>query len=101
MPKMQFVTEEMMDRARKILESAGRIHESQNAVLNIFSNMGRDFSGKVPSLMTQQMLAMESDYQNMNNMLTSYSEFLDKAADNYEWSDAELAKWASALGRTE
>lgn len=101
MPKMQFITEEMMNRADRILAAAERINEGQNAVLDIFRNIGRYFNGKVPTLMVENMLAMDGDYQAMNENLEGYSAFLNEAAMDYEWDEIELAKWASSLGRTE
>lgn len=100
MPKMQFVTDEMINRADVVGQNADRIFESQNQVSNIFHNMGRSFSGKVPGLMVQNMLAMDSEYKNMNGMLTNYKTFLEDSARNYEWTEDELARWAEALGRS-
>ena len=98
MPKMQFVTDEMLNRANTIGQDVGRILDSQNAVTKLFQNMGRDFSGKVPSLMTQHMLAMDSDYKAMNEILTQYKAFMEDTAQTYEWTDEQLANWAKALG---
>ena len=49
--------------------------------------------------MTQQMIAMDSDYQAMNNMLGNYKNFLEDSAQNYEWTEEELARWATSLGK--
>ena len=99
MPKMQIVTDEMVNRAGIIGQNASEILSSQNNVTNIFQNMGKNFSGKIPSLMTQQMIAMDSDYQAMNNMLGNYKNFLEDSAQNYEWTEEELARWATSLGK--
>ena len=70
----------------------------QNAVTNIFQGMGRDFSGRIPSLMTEKMIAMEDIYQGINDTLNGYKDFLSDAAKNYEWNDAEAAQWTRSLG---
>ena len=97
MPKILAVTEEMERRASDIGNKAGEILDTQNAVTNIFQNMGRDFSGRIPSLMTEKMIAMESVYQGINENLNGYKDFLVDVAHNYEWSDAEGAQWMSSL----
>lgn len=97
MPKISAVTEEMERRAALIGENADTLLSAQNSVTNIFQNMGRDFSGRIPSLMTEKMIAMEEVYQGINATLNGYSSFLSEAAKNYEWNDAEAARWARAL----
>ena len=91
MPKILAVTEEMERRAGEILDI-------QNNVTNIFQNMGRDFSGRIPSLMTEKMIAMEDVYQTINATLNGYKDFLSDAAKNYEWNDSEAARWSRNLG---
>ncbi|MBQ6775152.1 MAG: hypothetical protein IJP53_01715 [Synergistaceae bacterium] len=98
MPKMLYVTEEMISRAGNIGANASDILSSQNQVTGIFQNMGRDFSGKIPALMTEKMIAMESDYQNINSILNGYKEFLEDSARNIVWTDEQAAQWAKALG---
>ena len=97
MPKILAVTEEMERRASDIGNKAGEILDTQNAVTNIFQNLGRDFSGRIPSLMTEKMIAMESVYQGINATLNGYKDFLVDAARNYEWNDAEAARWTRSL----
>ena len=99
MPKMLYVTDEMIARAGNVGTNAGEILNSQNQVTSIFQNLGRDFSGRIPSLMTEQMIAMESVYQSMNNTLNGYKDFLEDSARTIEWTDEEAARWSSALGR--
>ncbi len=99
MPKMLYVTDEMIARAGNIGANASEILNSQNQVTSIFQNLGRDFSGRIPSLMTEQMIAMESVYQAMNNNLNGYKDFLEESARTIEWTDEEAARWSSALGR--
>ena len=67
--------------------------------MKLFSGLGRDFSGQIPSLMVEKMIAMESHYQDINMTLTNYKEFLEDAAQNMEWTDEESARWAASLGR--
>lgn len=98
MPKMQIVTDAMIERAASIGQDTANILEKQNMVTNIFSNMGKDFSGNIPSLMTQHMLAMDKEYTAMNRILTGYKDFLEYSANNYEWKEEELARVAEALG---
>ena len=97
MPKIQVVTDEILRRAKGIGNDIEKILGSQNKVTNIFQNMGRSFSGKVPNLMTQHMIAMESDYKAMNAILSQYKTFMEDTAHNYEWTDEEGARWAQAL----
>lgn len=99
MPKILAVTEEMMNRASGIGLGASDILASQNQITGIFQNMGRDFSGRIPSLMTEKMIAMEDIYQGMNETLNRYKEFLEDTARSYEWTDEEAARWTQALGR--
>ena len=80
MPKILAVTEEMERRASSIGVNADDILSIQNAVTNIFQNMGRDFSGRIPSLMTE------------------YKDFLSNAARTMEWTDAEGARLTRSLG---
>ncbi|MBQ7155749.1 MAG: hypothetical protein IJR85_09380 [Synergistaceae bacterium] len=98
MPKILAVTEEMERRAGEIGNKAGEILDIQNNVTNIFQNMGRDFSGRIPSLMTEKMIAMEDVYQTINATLNGYKDFLSDAAKNYEWNDSEAARWSRNLG---
>lgn len=99
MPKILYVTEEMKQRANSIGMNASEILKSQNQVTSLFSNLGRDFSGQIPILMVEKMIAMESHYQDINMTLTGYKEFLEDAAQNMEWTDEESARWAASLGR--
>ena len=98
MPKMQIVTDEMLNRANRIGQNTSNILEKQNMVTNLFKNMGKNFSGKIPGLMTQHMLAMDKEYQTMNGILKNYKDFLEDSARNYEWKEEELARFAESLG---
>ena len=99
MPKILAVTEEMERRAADIGNNAEILLNNQNAVTDIFQNMGRDFSGRIPSLMTERMIAMEDTYTLINETLNGYKEILSNAAKNYEWNDAEAANWTRALSQ--
>ena len=99
MPKISAVTEEMQRRAAYIGSNAGTLLDIQNAVTDIFQNMGRDFSGRIPSLMTEKMIAMEDVYRGINDTLNGYKDFLSDAAKNYEWNDSEAARWTRALSQ--
>lgn len=97
MPKMQIVTDEMFNIAKRIGQNTRDILEYQNNVSKIFRNMGRTFTGNVPSLMVQHMLAMESEYMTMNEMLNGYKNFIEDSARNYDWTEDEMTRWAEAL----
>ncbi|MBR0035854.1 MAG: hypothetical protein IJP54_09275 [Synergistaceae bacterium] len=97
MPKILAVTEEMERRAAAIGSNADALLDVQNAVTNIFQNMGRDFSGRIPSLMTEKMIAMEETYQGINAKLNEYKDFLSEVAKNYEWNDSEATRWFQSL----
>ena len=100
MPKMKFVTDEMINRAGTIGQNSDRLFQSQNNVTKIFKNMEKVFSGKIPGLMNQHIIAMDSDYKAMNSILTNYKTFLEDNARTYEWTDEQLARWAEALGKS-
>lgn len=99
MPKMLYVTEEMNQRAGIIGKKTSEILESQNQVTDLFSSLGKNFSGQIPSLMVEKILAMESNYQDINMTLTAYKEFLEDAAQKIEWTDSEASRWDASLGR--
>ena len=98
MAKIQAVTDEMIARAGVIGRNISRIQNSQNNILKIFRNMGREFGGRIPSLMIQHMLAMSKEYMIINRDLNKYKDLLEEAARSYEWSDAEAARWAQSMG---
>lgn len=99
MPKMQIVTDEMFNIANKIGRDTGDILENQNNVSKVFRNMGKNFTGNIPSLMVQHMLAMESEYTTMNEILNGYKSFVEDSARSYDWTEDEMARWAEVLGR--
>ena len=84
MPQIAAVTRDMDSIAASIGNNADDIQEMQEAVTNIFQNMGRDFSGNIPSLMTESMIAMEEDYQKINDTLHGYKNLLADAARDYD-----------------
>ena len=98
MPKILAVTQEMERRASSIGNNADEILNIQEEVTNIFQNMGRDFSGRIPSLMTEKMIAMEDVYQSINATLNGYRDFLSDAAKNYDWNDSEASRWFRSMG---
>ena len=99
MPKILAVTDEMMARASSIGNGSSEIRDSQSRVTKIFQEMGRNFSGPIPSLIIEKMIAMEGTYQGMNENLNQYKTFLEDTAKNYEWSDGEASRWMQALNR--
>ena len=98
MPKMKIVTDAMLEKASSIGQDTANILEKQKMVTSIFSNMGKNFSGNIPSLMTQHMCAMDKEYTTMNKILSGYKDFLEYSANNYDWKEDELARAAAALG---
>ena len=92
MSKIEVTTEDLKNIAGTIGSNASDILSGQKSVTNIFQNMGREFSGRIPSLMTEKMIAMEDVYQGINDTLTNYSEFLRNAAQSYERIDTEAGR---------
>ena len=92
MPKIEVTTEDLRTIAGNIGIDAADILSGQKNVTNIFQNMGREFSGRIPSLMTEKMIAMEDVYRGINDTLTNYSEFLRNAANTYERIDADAGR---------
>ena len=99
MPRMQIVTDGMLNSANKIEQEAGNILDSQHKVSEIFSNMGKFFTGRVPSLMVQHMLAMDQEYTNMNGILSNYKTFLEDTANTYDLTEEQLTRAAESLAR--
>ena len=62
MPKIQAITVEMLAKSKNVLQGAAEIMESQNRVMEVVRNLGRDFSGKMPALMTGNLLAIREKY---------------------------------------
>ena len=98
MPKIQVITEEMLGKAKNINQGAMDIFNSQGNVTKTIQNLGKDFSGRLPSLIVQNVLSMRDKYKAMNETLDQYGKFLENAANTYEWNERELTKWATALG---
>jgi uncharacterized protein YukE len=98
MPKIQVITEEILGKSKNVNQGAADIFGSQENVTKTLQNLGKDFTGKLPTLMTEHMLAMRDKYKAMNENLTQYGSFLEHAANTYEWNESELTKWATALG---
>lgn len=97
MPQIKAITDEMHERASIIGTEAEGILASQTSVTGIFRNMGKDFSGAIPSLMLEHMIAMQVVYRGMNESLNGYKNFLDDTANNYEWTDGEASRWFQTL----
>ena len=98
MPKVKVITEEMQGKAVNVALWALDMSHGQNNAMRIIQNLGRDFSGTVPSLIAENLLGMREKYRSMNETLDQYRKFLEHAANNYDWNDRELAKWAASLG---
>ncbi|MDR1472251.1 MAG: hypothetical protein LBS75_06985, partial [Synergistaceae bacterium] len=84
--------------ADKFATYADEILTSQQGISKLIGNMGHDFNGKLPTLMTQNILSMDKKYQSMNETLKEYSGFIHHAAEIYDANDAQLAAMAAALG---
>ena len=83
----------MLGKAKNIHQGATEIADSQSNVTKIIQNLGKDFSGKLPTLMTGNILSMKNKYKELNETLDQYGKFLTHAANTYEWNDKETAQW--------
>jgi uncharacterized protein YukE len=99
MPQIKAITEEMLERAGKIIGSGEELSASQEAVLGIMGNLGADFSGKLPTAMLELMLSQKDKYAAVNEAVKDYGDFVEHAANTYEWTDKEIARWAEKLGK--
>jgi hypothetical protein len=98
MPKIKAVTDAMIEKSRTIGERASALISSQKNVSGIASGLGQDFDGRLPSLIIQSLLSMRGKYTEINENLAEYSEFLEHAANEYEWTEAELTKLMQSIG---
>ncbi|MDR1472247.1 MAG: hypothetical protein LBS75_06965 [Synergistaceae bacterium] len=98
MPRIKAVTDAMIEKSKTIKGRADALLESQKSVSGIVSGMGQNFSGKMPSLMLRNMLSMRGKYTEINENLTEYSGFLEHAANEYEWTEAEMTKLMQSIG---
>jgi uncharacterized protein YukE len=99
MPQIKAITDEMLEMAGKIHEGKEAISASQNSVLGIMQNLGADFSGKLPTAMLELMLAQKDKYAAVCEAIKDYGDFVEHAAQTYEWTDKEIARWAEKLGK--
>jgi surface antigen len=88
----------MHSEAENFVVKADEIFTSQKSISKLIGNMGHDFSGKLPTLMTQNMLAMDKKYQSINDILKEYSGFIHHAAERYDEDQTYLAGLAGMLG---
>jgi murein DD-endopeptidase MepM/ murein hydrolase activator NlpD len=98
MPKILAITDAMHSYAKNILAKAGDIQSSHNEMGRITNGMTPYFSGMLPELLTQRLLDMKKKHEALYEKISQYSEKIDYAADNYDWSDREIAGWATRLG---
>jgi uncharacterized protein YukE len=98
MPKILAITETMHGNAKNILARAGEIQSSHGEMERITNGMAPYFSGTLPELLTQRLLDMKKKHEALYEKISQYSEKIDFAADNYDWSDQEIAGWAGRLG---
>jgi uncharacterized protein YukE len=99
MPQIKVITDEMLERAGKIREGGESISASHNSVLGIMQNLGTDFSGRLPTAMLELMLSQKDKYAAVHEAIKDYGDFVTHAANTYEWTDKEIARWAEKLGR--
>ncbi|MDR2180680.1 MAG: CHAP domain-containing protein [Synergistaceae bacterium] len=97
MPKILAITEAMHNNARSILTKAGEIQASHGEMTRIAGGMTPYFNGTLPELLTQRLLDMKKKHEALYEKIEQYSEKIDYAADNYDWSDKEIAGWAEQL----
>jgi hypothetical protein len=98
MPKILAITEAMHGSAKNVLAKAGEIQSSHGEMERIAGGMTPYFSGTLPELLTQRLLDMKKKHAALYEKVSQYSEKVDYAADNYDWSDQEIAGWANRLG---
>jgi surface antigen/uncharacterized protein YukE len=98
MPKILAITEEMHNYAKNILAKAGEIQASHGEMARIAGGMTPYYNGTLPELLTQRLLDMKKKHEALYEKIEQYSEKIDYAADNYDWSDQEIAGWAGRLG---
>ncbi|MDR0653834.1 MAG: C39 family peptidase [Synergistaceae bacterium] len=98
MPKIVAITETMHGNAKNILARAEEIKTSHGEMERIVNGMTPYFSGTLPELLTRRLLDMKKKHEALYEKISQYSEKIDYAADNYDWSDTEIAGWARRLG---
>jgi hypothetical protein len=98
MPKILAITEAMHSSAKNVLAKAGEIQSSHGEMERIAGGMTPYFSGTLPELLTRRLLDMKKKHAALYEKVAQYSEKVDYAADNYDWSDKEIAGWANRLG---
>jgi hypothetical protein len=49
--------------------------------------------------MLELMLAGKDKYAAIHEAVKDYGDFVEHAANKYEWSDKEIARWAEKLGK--
>ncbi|MDR0647892.1 MAG: hypothetical protein LBF92_00950 [Synergistaceae bacterium] len=99
MPQIKAITDEMLERAGKIRGSGEELGASHDGVLSVMQNMGADFSGKLPTAMLELMLSQKDKYAAVGEAIKDYGDFVEHAANTYEWTDKEIARWAEKLGK--
>jgi hypothetical protein len=88
----------MRDVASRFRSMAGQLQESQNRTLNIVGGMGQDISGmRITSLITQNMLNIQKQYEVMHDNLLKYAGFLENAAATYGETDDALKRVIAAF----
>ncbi|MDR1376345.1 MAG: CHAP domain-containing protein [Synergistaceae bacterium] len=98
MPKILAITETMHGNAKNILAKAGEIQSSHGEMERIANGMTPYFNGALPELLTRRLLDMKKKHTALYEKIEQYSQKVDYAADNYDWSDREIAGWAARLG---
>jgi uncharacterized protein YukE len=98
MPKILAVTDAMHSNAKSVLAKAAEIQASHDDMARVAGGMAPYFSGTLPELLTQRLLDMKKKHEALYEKIAQYSEKIDYAAENYDWSDQEIAGWANRLG---
>ncbi|MDR3354486.1 MAG: CHAP domain-containing protein [Synergistaceae bacterium] len=97
MPKILAITEAMHGNAKNILAKAGEIQSSHSEMERIANGMTPYFSGTLPELLTLRLLDMKKKHEALYEKISQYTEKIDYAADNYDWTDQEIANWTKNL----
>ncbi|MDR1132520.1 MAG: hypothetical protein LBL05_00065 [Synergistaceae bacterium] len=99
MPKILAITDAMHSYAKSVLSRAGEIQSSHGELAKIAGGMTTYFNGTLPALLTQRLTDMKKKHDALHEKISQYSEKIDYAADNYEWSDKEIASWMGQIGQ--
>lgn len=99
MPQIEVITTALTDTAKRIGEIIDTIQGCQRYISGTALNGLEDyFSGTLPNVMVNFLLAKQSAYDKMLSALEGYKQAIESSAATYEASEEQLTKWADHLG---